>query len=83
MSWPRNGEFIVSVTERMRTQQSALMRLRRNRSVYSLSQDRRILITLQSGVDGMVKIRCLNDTKGSDATKLNKVQRIPPANRQR
>lgn len=71
------GEFNVPVTERTRTQQSALVRLWRNINLYSLSQDGKTLlcvgkpVALKSNVGGMVK-KGLDDTMGSGARRLNK-----------
>lgn len=71
------GEFNLPVTERTRTQQSALVRLWRNINLYSLSQDGKTLlcvgkpVALKSNVGGMVK-KGLDDTMGSGARRLNK-----------
>lgn len=71
------GEFNVPVSERTRVQKNALVRLWRNRNLYSLSEDGEFLlcagkpVVLKSKICGIVK-KGLDDTRGSGARKLNK-----------
>ena len=71
------GEFNVPVNERTRVQQTALVRLWRNKDLYSLNEDGETLlcdrkpVVLKSKIGSIVK-KGLDDTKGSDARKMNK-----------